>query len=122
MDVRPRWLSPGVYVRKRQVIILWEVSNMLHNGVMTPESVHHNEPVTIEYDGLLSRAGADRIYLHFGTDGWNNVETIPMSRRSVSGFMATVVADGNKEVNFCFKDSANNWDNNNGWNWECKIQ
>lgn len=95
---------------------------MFHNGVIAPDAVSHNEPVTVEYDGLLSRAGADQVYLHYGVDGWSRVMTMPMARRSSTGFMATVTADASKEINFCFKDSADNWDNNNGWNWTCRIK
>jgi len=95
---------------------------MLKNGVLSPDAVSQGEPLTVEYDGLLSRCGADRIYLHYGFDGWNDTRTIPMSHRPVAGYMATIVADGSHEVNFCFKDSASNWDNNNGWNWNCRIK
>jgi hypothetical protein len=27
----------------------------------------------------------------------------------------------NHTLAFCFKDSANNWDNNNGYNWIARI-
>lgn len=72
----------------------------------------------ITYNGLLSKCGADQVYLHYGygdPTNWKNVKT-EMMDRSPSGWTKSISMLDNQII-FCFKDSANNWDNNNGHNW-----
>lgn len=77
---------------------------------------------TITYDGLLKQSGADKVYLYYGFDGWNNTCTKEMRREPNGAFNHSVSMKGASECNFCFKDSANNWDTNNGWNWSTDIR
>jgi len=76
------------------------------------------DEVNIVYNGLLSRSGADQVFLHYGlgdSRNWSNVNTIRMDK-SFKGWEKSLRLQNN-EITFCFKDSANNWDNNNGFNW-----
>ncbi|MFA5383743.1 MAG: carbohydrate-binding protein [Eubacteriales bacterium] len=76
------------------------------------------DEVNIVYDGLLSRSGADLVFLHYGLGdprSWSNVNTIRMDK-SFKGWEKTIRLQNN-QITFCFKDSASNWDNNNGFNW-----
>ena len=86
-----------------------------------PAPVKSGSKVTIKYQGLLKNSGADEVYLHYGFDGWKDIATTKMKRLPEGVFSAEISAYADQEVNFCFKDSANNWDNNNGWNWKCDI-
>lgn len=79
------------------------------------------EKTSVIYSGLLSKKGADKVYLHYGFDGWNNVNTIAMSEAQNGVYTAKLKVDGDREINFCFKDDANNWDNNYGINWKTEI-
>lgn len=79
------------------------------------------EKTAIVYNGLLSKKGADKVYLHYGFDGWNNVSTIAMNESQNGFYTTSVKVEGNRELNFCFKDEANNWDNNYGANWKTEI-
>ena len=79
------------------------------------------EKTVITYNGLLSKMGADKVYLHYGFDGWNNVDTVAMSQTQNGAYTAKVNVEGNHEINFCFKDSSENWDNNYGANWKTEI-
>ena len=86
-------------------------------GVEVRQAAYGNEAI-ICYDGLLARSGADQVYLHcgFGDPGhWQNVLTQRMDR-TPRGWEKSIRMADNKSI-FCFKDSANNWDNNNGYNW-----
>jgi len=84
-------------------------------GVEVKASAYNND-VTICYNGLLAKSGADQVYLHYGFgDRWMDTNTVKMDR-TFSGWEKTI-RTRNDKVNFCFKDSANNWDNNNGSNW-----
>jgi hypothetical protein len=96
--------------------------NELYQGVyLQPSPVHKNQNTEIKYHGLLANSGADSVFLHYAYDGWNNPQWKPMFKQNDGSFFCTVPAIGDHEVNLCFKDSAANWDNNNGWNWAVPI-
>lgn len=91
--------------------------NDFQKGVEVRPAAYANE-VTICYNGLLSRSGADQVYLHCGFGDphhWANTSTQKMDR-TPRGWEKTIRMMENK-ASFCFKDSANNWDNNSGYNW-----
>lgn len=73
------------------------------------------------YNGLLARSGADQVYLHCGygdNHNWRTSTTIKMDRTDRGWESSVDMRDS--ILNFCFKDSAGNWDNNNGQNWLCR--
>ncbi|MCL6612713.1 MAG: hypothetical protein K6T66_14350 [Peptococcaceae bacterium] len=86
-------------------------------GVEVKQSAFGNE-ATIIYNGLLARSGADQVYLHCGYGNpvdWHSVSTQKMDR-TPRGWEKTIRMIDNTAI-ICFKDSANNWDNNSGHNW-----
>ena len=90
--------------------------NDVQKGVETRPG--YGNDVNICYSGLLSRSGADQVYLHCGfgdTQHWNSVQDLRMER-TARGWEKNVTLQSN-QLNFCFKDSASNWDNNSGHNW-----
>lgn len=89
---------------------------------LEPGTPKKGDQVRVEYRGLLANSGADNVWLHCGVDGWNRTKDIYMPRTPQGTFACTAEAEGARELNFCFKDSANNWDNNNGWNWAVPIK
>ncbi len=89
---------------------------------ITPIPVTLGDRVTIKYDGLLADSGADKIYAHIGygdNDNWTGIQDIPM-KKTKNGWVCDTFAD-EERLNFCFRDSANNWDNNNGRNWSLTV-
>jgi hypothetical protein len=89
---------------------------------LEPAPVKSGDTVHVNYTGLLRNSGAEHVYLHYGQDGWQDTSTVQMQRNQDGIFGAEIKANAHKEINFCFKDCANNWDNNNGWNWKADIQ
>ena len=88
-----------------------------------PETAKPGDSIGIRYHGFLKDHGADAIYLHYAFDSWQNgLETIRMDQTDTGDYGAQIHAAGSQEMNFCFKDSANNWDNNNGYNWNIHLQ
>ncbi len=75
----------------------------------------------IGYRGLLARHGADKVYLHYGVDGWKSPMTVPMSKKTDGSFSCQVSCTGDRCIDFCFKDSADHWDNNSGHNWSVPV-
>ena len=108
---------------KRTAVNSKNRSSLIEEGVeITPIPVTEGESVTIKYDGLLARSGADKVYTHLGygsSDQWKDVQDIPMMNTK-SGWTCEAVAQ-EKRLNFCFHDAANNWDNNNGYNWSVTV-
>ncbi|MCL6639082.1 MAG: hypothetical protein K6T80_05290 [Firmicutes bacterium] len=83
---------------------------------------HDGSKVSILYNGSLS-SGSGEIYLHFGfgeKNNWVKVADHPM-QKTPGGWLANVNMMGTRQLNFCFKDSADNWDNNSGRNWSYLI-
>ncbi|GAB6180222.1 hypothetical protein JCM14036_15410 [Desulfotomaculum defluvii] len=94
-----------------------------YTGVSVKRTDFVNE-VTIYYNGLLSQAGATQIYLHCGfgdPNQWDRVSTEKMNPSPIGGWQSTIRM---KESNchFCFRDSADNWDNNSGLNWNVRYE
>ena len=87
-----------------------------------PAPVQSGDTVHINYQGILKNSGADQVFLHYGVDGWRNMNTVPMQQQAGGVFGAEVRATGSQELNFCFKDSADHWDSNSGWNWKVEVR
>lgn len=91
-----------------------------HAGIKVEFLHPDKKDVTIVYDGLLAKSGSSQVYLHTGIgDKWQKVYDHRMESTS-AGWEKTIQME-NSSINFCFKDSADNWDNNNGQNWTFNI-
>jgi hypothetical protein len=87
---------------------------------LMPSATRSGDQVRIKYHGLLKNSGANKVFLYYGKDGWHSSQLIQM-QHAEDGFFIDVRAEADRELNFCFKDSANNWDNNNGFNWKVDV-
>ncbi|MEA4883792.1 MAG: carbohydrate-binding protein [Clostridia bacterium] len=101
-------------------------NSFLAGGVaVSPMPVTAGERITVKYNGLLAQSGADSVYLHagFGAREWRNVADVPMTQEKPGTWKAALSLDPNENsrLNFCFKDRAENWDNNYGLNWSLEV-
>lgn len=74
----------------------------------------------ILYSGLLAKNGAKEIYAVIGYGdnyNWENVKEYPMHKLSEEKFELLFPVTRTGQINMAFRDSANNWDNNNGMNF-----
>jgi hypothetical protein len=99
-----------------------ENTDYVQNGVaINPSTPSVGEKVKIVYDGLLSKSGANHVYARVGYGSrWENQQDIPMMRTGM-GFETTVPVLKPDTLNLCFKDCANNWDNNSGMNYSFDV-
>lgn len=75
---------------------------------------------TLTYNGPLAQNSKD-VYIHFGFDSaWKNSCHMKMEKAE-NGFSINIVPQDYSSLNFCFVDSNNNWDNNNGDNYSAPI-
>lgn len=90
---------------------------------ITPTPGKVGDEVLIRYHGLLAQAGADQIWLHtgYGEGAWSGINDYQMIKAGNEWEQKVIIENGG-QFNFCFKDSANNWDNNNGLNWSYRIK
>lgn len=91
-----------------------------HEKGVAVKPSHFLRQATVCYNGLLARSGAEQVYLHCGygsRDSWRTAATVKMDRTDRGWETTLDVRDS--VLNFCFKDGAGNWDNNNGANWAC---
>lgn len=90
----------------------------VHVKPLTPDG----NDISIMYNGLLAKSGAQQVYLHCGYGDplqWRKVEDYRMQKLPDSWKKTFNVEEG--LVTFCFHDSSDNWDNNNGHNWNYKT-
>lgn len=92
------------------------------NGVtIKPAVPTAGEKITVMYDGLLSKSGATHVYAHVGFGNhWESQSDYPMVRTE-TGFETTIPVIRADTLNICFKDCANNWDNNSGMNYSFDV-
>jgi len=88
---------------------------------LEPGTPQRGQKVRVEYRGLLAQSGADTVWAHTGMDGWKSIQDIPMERTPEGNFSCVTEASASQEMNMCFKDSANNWDNNSGQDWTFRL-
>ena len=89
---------------------------------ISPLPVSSGKRAKIKYKGLLATSGATELYMHcgYGSDWYHPME-IPMERVGEQVWEGPVEIRGGDVLNVCFRDSAQNWDNNHGLNWSLPI-
>ena len=88
-----------------------------------PVPITAGEDVTVLYHGHLAEGGTGKVWLHAGyghADNWQAVADHPMEKTGWGWVKKFRVNDASR-LNFCFRDDANRWDNNNGVNWSFEI-
>ena len=77
--------------------------------------------VKLTYSGTLVDGGASEIYVHFGFGLlWDNLQELKLEK--VDGAYETeITLTSSENINFCFRDENNNWDNNNAQNYTAPI-
>lgn len=88
-----------------------------------PSPLTVGEHINVIYDGLLAKSGADQIWLRTGygpQESWHDVRDLQMLKTGRGWELTFQVADDSR-INFCFKDSAEHWDNYNGHNWSFEV-
>lgn len=92
--------------------------------VVDPTPITAGQEVTVFYNGLLGQEGKGKVYLRYGYGSaadWHDVGDIRMDRTGWGWVSDVTVPNFEERFNFCFKDSADNWDNNNGTNWSFQV-
>lgn len=92
--------------------------------VVDPTPITAGEEVTVLYNGNLGKEGRGQVYLHYGYgrhNQWQSVSDVRMEKTGWGWVSSVRMPDIEEGFNFCFRDDANNWDNNSGTNWIFEI-
>ncbi len=91
--------------------------------VVNPTPITAGDEITILYHGFLAKGQDDQLFVRVGygdARNWHNVQDYKMSKTGWGWVKKLKVTDDSR-LNICFRDSNNNWDNNNGMNWSFEI-
>ena len=87
------------------------------NIFFNTDKLIENSKVKISYIGKLYQDASEEVFIHYGFGAnWDNINDIEMKKTDI-GFQAEIDLLEGESFNFCFKDSNNNWDNNEGKNY-----
>ncbi len=92
------------------------------NIFFNTDKLVENSKVKISYIGKLYQDASEEVSIHYGFgENWNNVNDIQMQKTDL-GFQAEIDLLEGDSFNFCFKDSNDNWDNNDGQNYVFPLE
>lgn len=95
---------------------------LFRNIFFNTDKVVENTTVKVTYAGKLFQNGSEDVMVHYGFgEEWEDAQDIQM-QKSELGFQADIYVQPNTKLNFCFRNSAGEWDNNNGSNYAFKIE
>ena len=90
---------------------------LVKNIFFNTDKLIENSKVKISYIGKLYQEASEEVFIHYGFgSNWDNINDIQMNKTDL-GFQAEIELLEGDSFNFCFKDSNNNWDNNEGENY-----
>ena len=92
------------------------------NIFFNTDKLVENSKVKISYAGKLFQDNCEEVYIHYGFGlNWDNIGEIKMEKTEL-GFQAEVDLISSETFNFCFRNSKNEWDNNDGKNYIFVIE
>ncbi len=95
---------------------------LVKNVFFNTDKLIENTKIKISYTGKFFEENAEQVFLHYGFgENWDNVNEIEMAKTEL-GFQAELELPESDRLNFCLRDSNNNWDNNNGEDYSFSIE
>ena len=81
-----------------------------------------NSTVKISYTGYLFENNSEKVYIHYGYgDNWDNVNELEMNKTEL-GYQVDIDLPETNKLNFCFRNSSNEWDNNLNANYTFEVE
>ena len=90
---------------------------LVKNIFFNTDKLVENSKVKISYTGKLFEENSGSVYLHYGYGiNWDNISDVEMTKSEL-GYQAEIELMSSDSLNLCFRNSNNEWDNNNGQNY-----
>ena len=87
------------------------------NIFFNTDKLVENTNVKLSYTGEFFQDNSSEVFLHYGFgNNWDNLNDIKMEKTEL-GFQAEIQLGEGETFNFCFRNDANKWDNNDGNNY-----
>ena len=95
---------------------------LVKNIFFNTDKIVENTEIKITYAGRLFQNDTGEVTIHYGFgDDWCNSQDIVMQKTEL-GYQAKINVLEASKLNFCFKNSNGEWDNNDGCNYQLEIQ
>lgn len=90
---------------------------LVKNIFFNTDKIIENSKLKISYVGDLYQNGSEEVFLHYGFGlQWDEVSDIKMEKTEL-GFQCEIEIKEYESLNLCFRNSNNEWDNNDGENY-----
>lgn len=87
------------------------------NIFFNTDKLVENSKIKISYTGKFFQEACEQVSIHYGFGyNWDNVNDIAMEKTEL-GFQAEIELKEGDSFNFCFRNSNDIWDNNDGQNY-----
>ena len=95
---------------------------LVKNIFFNTDKLIENNNVKISYTGKLFQNGSEEVFIHYGFgNNWDNLNEIKMEKTEL-GFQAEIELQSSETLNLCFRNSNNEWDNNESQNYIFPIE
>lgn len=96
---------------------------LVKNIFFNTDKIVENTEIKVTYAGTLFQDGTEDVTIHYGFgNNWEDAKDVQMVKTEL-GYQATLyIQQGCTILNFCFKNSAGQWDNNNGTNYTFSVE
>ena len=95
---------------------------LVKNIFFNTDKLVENSNIKISYTGKFFQENSEEVFIHYGFGiNWDNLNEIKMEKTEL-GFQAEIFLGEGDTFNFCFRNSNNEWDNNNGENYIFPIE
>lgn len=95
---------------------------LVKNIFFNTDRIIENSKVKISYVGTLYQNNSEEVFLHYGFGlQWDNLTDVKMEKTEL-GFQCEIDIFEYDSLNLCFRNSKNEWDNNNGQNYTFPIE
>lgn len=95
---------------------------LVKNIFFNTDKLIENSNVKISYTGKLFENNSDEVFVHYGFgNNWYNLNEIKMEKTEL-GFQAEINLISSDSLNLCFRNSNNEWDNNDTKNYIFQIE
>ena len=98
---------------------------LIKNVFFNTDKLIENSKVKISYTGNLfqdNQNDSEEVFVHYGFgNSWENLNELKMEKSDL-GFQAEIELISSDTLNLCFRNSKNEWDNNNGQNYIFPIE
>ena len=92
------------------------------NIFFNTDKLVENSKIKISYTGKLFQEASEKVSIHYGFGlNWDNINDIEMTKTEL-GFQAEIELDGIDTFNFCFRNSNDEWDNNENVNYIFELE